>query len=251
VAESPLTIIALDKINFSDVSVYPNGSYISQGTINLPDQFKTAFNAYPYSATKPSAGGPYFNVATVSGANVVLSGQAKDTAPKIKYNVRSAGDYTATYPYNPLNSSSHFNFTNNHGTTVSIPIAPSIYSNSFQITGGFGKFDNQNASGIGDFVYIHSSDSNADYNGPTFTVGSIPTPTSSYNWSPEFQTSDTGIQFTSNSDHTISTNFSHVGATGSRTITYNSIKNTKDNKYAIMNNTVNYTRIISGQEAGP
>jgi hypothetical protein len=250
VAESPLTIIALGKINFSDVSVYPNGSYISSGTITLPNEFKTAFAAYPYSATKPSAGGPYFNVATKSGSNVVLSGQAKGTSPVINYNVRTAGDYTAKYPYAQLATSSQFNFTNNLGTTFSIAIAPSIYPSNFQITGGFGKFDNQNPSGIDDFVYIHSSDSNADYSGPTFTVGNIPAASGSYNWSSVFESSDTGIQFSSKSN-TISTNFSHVGTTGSRTITYNAIKNTIDNKYAIINNTVNYTRITGFVEAGP
>jgi hypothetical protein len=252
VAESPLTIIALGKINFSDTSVYPNVSYISSGTIDLSDQFKTAFAAYPYSATRPSTGGPYFNVATRSGANIVLSGQAKGTSPKINYNVRSAADYTASYPFTQLVTSSQFNFTNNHGTTFSILIAPSIYSNDFQITGGFGKFQNQNDTTINDFIYLHFADASGYDNwGPTFNVGAIPAATSSYNWSPEFQTSDASIEFTQGANNTVFTKFIDGGNEGTRTITYNAIKNTRDNTYAVKNNKVDYTRIISHQRLVP
>jgi hypothetical protein len=241
VAESPLTIIALGKINFSDVSVYPNGSYISSGTIDLSDQFKTAFAAYAYSATRPIAGVPYFNVATRSGSNIVLSGQAKGTSPKINYNVRSAGDYTANYPYAQLATSSQFNFTNSHGTTFSILIAPSIYPTDFQITGGFLQFDDTNDQGIKDFIYINTA-SAVDVAGPTFNVGAIPAATTSYNWSTEFNNNgDNAIQFTT-SGNNITTKFPAGGTTGFRpAFKISAMKNTRDNKYAI-EKTINFCR---------
>jgi hypothetical protein len=247
VAESPLTIIALGKINTNTINVYPNQSYVtSGGTINLSDYFKTAFAAYPYSATRPSAGGPYFNIKSNGTSQILIQGTpTKGTAPTLNYSAHTDYDYTPSgYPFfgggQPV-ASFTFSFTNNHGTTFSVPFVPSVYAQNFQITGGFMQIDDVNDQHIADFIYVNTTAA-VDVAGPTFHVGNIPAATSSYNWSPEFSNNgDNGIQFTT-SGNNITTKFAAAGATGFRpAFKISAMKNTKDNKYAF-ERTINFCR---------